>query len=138
MQQSLHAFCGGNLPSASSLELCSLQEGHHFCHCKPRTWLGEAMGLNGTRSSMGTKTFSAGERRAPSSTGLAQGCSLSLAVPPLPAAAAGLCMIYIHFFLVTKALKSTALKKIMFLCERLLWMIAKLSSLSPEVFLGMI
>lgn len=93
------------------------------------------MGLNGMRSWMGTKTFSAGERRARGSTGLAQGCSLSLAASSLPAAAAGLCMIYIHFFRVTKALKSSTLKKKMFLCKRLLWMTEKLSSLGPEVLL---
>lgn len=75
------------------------------------------MGLNGMRSWIGTKTFSAGERRARGSTGLAQGCSLSLADSSLPAAAAGLCVIYIHFFRVTKALKSSALKKNVFVQE---------------------
>lgn len=70
------------------------------------------MGLNGTRSWMGTKTFSAGGRRTRSSMGLATGLqSLPGRASSLPAAAAGLCMIYIHFFRVTKALKSTALKK---------------------------
>lgn len=60
---------------------------------------------------MGTKTFSAGKRRARSSGGLAQSCGLSPAACSLPAAAAVVCMIYIHFFPMTEALKSATLKK---------------------------
>lgn len=78
---------------------------------------------------MGTKTFSVGKRKARSSRGLAQSCSLSLAACSLPAAVA-VRMIYIHFCLMTEALKSATLKKKMFLWKRLLWTTAKLSSLS--------
>lgn len=65
---------------------------------------------------MGTKTFSVGKRKARSSRGLARSCSLSLAACSLPAAAA-VRMIYIHFCLMTEALKSATLKKNVFVEE---------------------
>lgn len=63
---------------------------------------------------MGTKTFNVGKRRAGSARGLAQSCSLSPAACSLPAAAAVVYMIYIHFFLMTEALKASTLKKKVF------------------------
>lgn len=67
---------------------------------------------------MRTNVFSVG-KRAGSSRGLAQSCSLSL----LSALSSGTaCVIYVHFFLLTEALKSATLKKKKkeFLCKRLL------------------
>lgn len=90
---------------------------------------------------METKTFSAGERRGELA---APGVGTGLQSLPGSLLSARSSLRDLHdlytFFSSDQSSKIRNLKKKKkkFLCKRLLWMTAKLSSLSPEVLLGMI